>query len=237
MFRTLISLILWPLTFIVFTFVVGGGYLFLLLFIHPEKLHPFARIICRILLTTGGQWLSVRGTPPPKIGQPYLYLFNHQSLFDSFMLAAAIPHYITAVGANKQFSWPVWGYLVRRYGVIPIKRRKLKAAIHSLHLAEEAVQKGTSFIISPEGTRTLTGEMGQFKKGAFHVAKNTGITIVPVGIQGAFDAKNKNDWRLTPGILTIHFGELIKKEEYNNMTVEQLRDFTRNKISELIQSN
>jgi len=179
----------------------------------------------------------VRGTPPPKKGQPYLYLFNHQSLFDSFMLAAAIPHYITAVGANKQFSWPVWGYLVRRYGVIPIKRRKLKAAIHSLHLAEEAVQKGTSFIISPEGTRTLTGEMGQFKKGAFHVAKNTGITIVPVGIQGAFDAKNKNDWRLTPGILTLHFGELIKKEEYNNMTVEQLRDFTRNKISELIQSN
>jgi 1-acyl-sn-glycerol-3-phosphate acyltransferase len=106
-----------------------------------------------------------------------------------------------------------------------------------LHLVEEAVQKRTSFIISPEGTRTLTGEMGQFKKGAFHVAKNTGITIVPVGIQGAFDAKNKNDWRLTPGILTLHFGELIKKEEYNNMTVEQLRDFTRNKISELIQSN
>ena len=117
MFRTLISLILWPLTFIVFTFVVGGGYLFLLLFIHPEKLHPFARIICRILLATGGQWLSVRGTPPPKKEQPYLYLFNHQSLFDSFMLAAAIPHYVTAVGANKQFSWPVWGYLVRRYGV------------------------------------------------------------------------------------------------------------------------
>jgi len=167
MFRTLISLILWPLTFIVFTFVVGGGYLFLLLFIHPEKLHPFARIICRILLATGGQWLSVRGTPPPKKRQPYLYLFNHQSLFDSFMLAAAIPHYITAVGANKQFSWPVWGYLVRRYGVIPIKRRKLKAAIHSLHLAEEAVQKGLLLLFHRKVPAHLQEKWDSLKKALF----------------------------------------------------------------------
>jgi len=234
--KTLSSLILWPLAFIVFIIIVGGVYLFLLLFIHPEKLHPLARIICRILLATSGQWLSVRGTPPPKKGQPYLYLFNHQSLFDSFMLAAAIPHYITAVGANKQFSWPVWGYLVRRYGVIPIKRRELKAAIHSLSLAEKAVKEGISFIISPEGTRTLTGELGEFKKGAFHVAKNTGVTIVPIGIQGAFEAKSKNDWRIKPGLLTLHFGKAIHSDEFRNMTVEQLRDFTREKISDLIQS-
>ena len=49
-----------------------------------------------------------------------------------------------------------------------------------------AMNNGTSFIIAPEGTRTTTGEMGVFKKGPFHLAKNTGITIVPVALLGAY---------------------------------------------------
>ena len=233
--RLLISIILWPFALIIFCILIGI-YLVLLTIIPSKKIHPLARLIARILLAAGGQWLIIKGGPPPEDGRPYLYLFNHQSLFDSFVLVAAIPHYITAVGANKQFSWPIWGFLVKRYGVIPIKRRKLKAAIHSLSLAEEAVKEGVSFIISPEGTRTLTGELGEFKKGAFHVAKNTGVTIVPIGIQGAFEAKNKNDWRIKPGILTLHFGKAIHSDEFKQMTIEELRDLTREKIIDLIQS-
>ena len=227
MIRAILSIFLWPLWVMMFLF--GAIIYSIAIIILPSyRLHFLARILARLFMLFGGQWFRVRGTAPDPGKGPYLYLMNHESLFDGFMMVAGIRHYFTGVGAVEQFSYPVWGYLVKKYGVIPIVRQKLKTAITSMDKLEEAIKKGTSMMIAPEGTRTLTGKLGPFKKGAFHVAKNTGITIVPVGIQGAFDAKNKNDWRLTPGILTLHFGELIKKEEYNNMTVEQLRDFTRN---------
>ena len=157
MFRTIISIILWP--FAIMVFVLGAFIYILLTFIFkPTQLYPIANIICRLMLFAGGQWLRVEGQRPQKDGQPYLYLFNHESLMDAFMLGGAVKHYITAVGAEYQFSYPIWGTLAKRHGAISIKRDKLKKAIHSLDKAEEAIRKGISFIISPEGTRTLSGQ-------------------------------------------------------------------------------
>jgi len=186
------------------------------------------------MLLAGGQWLRIEGSIPTKEGQPYLYLFNHESLMDPFMLGGAIDHYVTAVGAEYQFSYPVWGMLARRHGAIPIKRKQLKNAIHSLSKAEEAIKSGISFIISPEGTRTVSGEMGEFKKGPFHVALNTGVTIVPVALKGAYAAKKKTDWRLSPGFLTIRFGKPINSQEYNNLDLHALQVLVRGKIQDLI---
>jgi len=233
MFRTIISIILWP--FAIMVFVLGAFIYILLTFIFkPTQLYPAANIICRLMLFAGGQWLRVEGQQPQKDGQPYLYLFNHESLMDAFMLGGAVKHYITAVGAEYQFSYPIWGTLAKRHGAISIKRDKLKKAIHSLDKAEEAIRKGISFIISPEGTRTLSGQLGEFKKGPFHIALNTGVTIVPVALMGAYEAKKKTDWRLSPGILTICFGEPVTADQYKSMDIDILRAHIREKIQQLI---
>jgi len=233
MIRTIISIILWPLAIVVF--LIGALlYVCLTYFISPARLYPVANLVCRSMLLAGGQWLHVEGQRPHKDGQPYLYLFNHESLMDAFMLGGAVKHYITAVGAEYQFSYPVWGLLARRHGAIPIKRKELKNAIHSLDKAEEAIRNGISFIISPEGTRTVSGKLGEFKKGPFHVALNTGVTIVPVALLGAYEAKKKTDWRLSPGILTIRFGEPIYSKDYQSMEHVALSAFVREKIQDLI---
>mgnify|MGYP000642714091 FL=1 len=233
MFRTIVSIILWPLALTVF--VLGAFVYILLTFIFkPTQLYPVANIVCRLMLLAGGQWLKVEGRRPDKNGQPYLYLFNHESLMDAFMLGGSVKHYITAVGAEYQFSYPIWGTLARRHGAIPIKRDKLTKAIYSLDKAEEAIRKGISFIISPEGTRTLSGQLGEFKKGPFHVALNTGVTIVPVALMGAYEAKKKTDWRLSPGILTIRFGEPITANQYKSLDIDTLRAHLREKIQQLI---
>tara|TARA_Y100000294_G_scaffold171432_1_gene184866 strand:- start:340 stop:834 length:495 start_codon:yes stop_codon:yes gene_type:complete len=164
-------------------------------------------------------------------------MFNHQSMLDQFMIAAFIPHYLTAVGAVEQFRYPIWGSLMKKYGVIPIVRQELKKAIHTLAKAEEVIQNGFSFIISPEGTRSLTGELGIFKKGPFHLAKNTDATIVPVGLIGTFRAKKKKDWRLTPGILITKFGKPIKANEFRDLSVEEIRDMVRDRIKTLIKQS
>ena len=207
-----------------------------MIFVPSNKLHKLARVIAWSVIISGGQWLRIRGNVPHKKNGPYLYLFNHQSIFDAFMIVASARHYFTGVGAVEQFSYPVWGFLAKKYGLIPIERKKIYSAIGSLAAVEAALQNGISAMIAPEGTRTLTGELGPFKKGAFHVAKNTGITIIPVALIGAFEAKNKNDWRIKPGVLLIRFGDPITKKDYEDLSIEDLRDLVRSKILELTNS-
>lgn len=233
MIRAILSLFFWPIWAMMFLF---GGiiYSISIIFLPSYRLHFLAQILARLFMLFGGQWFRVSGTAPDPGKGPYLYLMNHESLFDGFMMVAGIRHYFTGVGAVEQFSYPVWGYLVKKYGVIPIVRQKLKTAITSMDKLEEAIKKGTSMMIAPEGTRTLTGKLGPFKKGAFHVAKNTGITIVPVGLIGAYKAKNKNDWRITPGVLTTVFGDPIVQAEYEHLSLNELQELVREKISILI---
>lgn len=235
MFRTFISIILWPIWF---TFFAISILLFFLTFkIFPRNtFHYLIRPVCWMYCFLAGQWLVKENDAPDPKGQPYLYMFNHESMFDQFMIVPYIKHYMTAVGAIEQFRYPLWGTLLKQYGVIPIVRKNLKKAINSLSKAEDALNEGTSFLISPEGTRSLTGNLGPFKKGPFHLAKNTGATIVPIALIGPFKAKQKYDWRLTPGKLITRFGTPIKQEEFEHLTVEEIRDLVRDRIQHLKQS-
>ena len=90
------------------------------------------------------------------------------------------------------------------------------------------------YILLPEGTRTLTGKLSPFKKGPFHLAKNTGATIVPIGLHGGLKAKKKDDWRLRPGILTTRFGTPITNIEYGDLTVDEIKDLVHERIQQLI---
>jgi 1-acyl-sn-glycerol-3-phosphate acyltransferase len=78
--------------------------------------------------------------------------------------------------------------------------------------------------------------MGEFKKGGFHFAKATNATIVPVGLIGAYRANKRTSWQINPGRLTTVFGDPITADQYSNMSVEELRDFTKNTISDLIRT-
>ena len=132
MIKTLLSILIWPIALV--SFVIGAFiYTISLLILKPNKLHPLAKTISRIIMFASAQWFSVKGQLPEEKNGPYLYLINHSSLFDAFMIIGAVSHYCTGVGAKFQFSYPIWGYLAKRYGVIPIERTKIKSAIGSLN--------------------------------------------------------------------------------------------------------
>ena len=153
------------------------------------------------------------------------------SLFLKSNVPSILPSWWTVSKKNfakeEHLSYPLWGQVARSYGIVPINRGNTKKALSSLRVVEEAIlNKKTSFLIAPEGTRSKSGKLGVFKKGAFHIAKNTGVKIIPVIINGAYEAKSVGDWRLTPGIINIHFADIIDQELYKDMTVEELRDYT-----------
>ena len=204
---------------------------------HPKNTYPFLiPIFARVTMLSGLQWFSVKGKVPPKKDGPYLFMFNHESMFDVLMLAGGIPYYINAIGWEGVFKIPLFGFMAKRYGAYAITHDNTDKAKATLKAAEKILlQDKDSMVLSPEGQRTITGEMGEFKKGGFHFAKATNATIVPVGLIGAYRANKRTSWTINPGRLTLVFGDPITAEDYSNLSVEELRDVTKERIGSLIQ--
>ena len=232
--HTLYSILLWPIWY-AYLIIILPIFLIFIIFVRKEYFHYFLRPMSYFFCLFGGQRLKVYGEIPDPESGPYLYLMNHESLFDHFAIGRYIKHYVTAIAKYEQFKYPLWGHVAKYYGIEPIDRSNTKKAIKSLKKVErEIINNKLSFLIAPEGTRSKDGSLGEFKKGAFHLAKNTGASIVPVIINGAYEAKNIKDWRLTPGTIDIYFSDSISENIYKNMSVEDLRDYVRGIIKELV---
>ena len=232
-FRQLISAVLWC-TALSFFLVVGSGYLLLALFISPRSLQPLARLACRGLLGSAGQRFRMSGTFPPLESGPYIYMFNHSSMLDTFVMMSVVPEFVGAVGKREQFEIPIWGHILRRWGAVPIDRHQLQDAIHRLGKVEEAVRGGLSLLIAPEGTRSPDGTLGALKKGPFHVAINTGAPIVPVAIRGAYHAKHKGSWLFRPGTIEVVVGAPLVSGAQSLDTVEGLRDAVAGSLEQML---
>jgi len=226
-----ILLIFFPLFALLMLLVIVLSYI-----MHPKyTYYPLVPLGARLTMISGLQYFTVKGKVPPKKDGPYLFMFNHESMFDVLMLAGAIPYYINAIGWEGIFKIPLFGYMAKRYGAYSITHDNTDKAKETLKAAEKIllVDKN-SMVLSPEGQRTITGEMGEFKKGGFHFAKATKATIVPIGLIGAYRANKRTSWTINPGRLTLVFGNPITADDYANLSVEQLRDFTKDTISKLI---
>ena len=233
----ILSLFILPIFFTLFAFLLISVILFSYI-THPRNTYPIvAPLGARLAMLSGLQYFSVRGAPPPKKDGPYLFMFNHESMFDVLMLAGGIPYYINAIGWEGIFKIPLFGYMAKRYGAYSITHDNTDKAKQTLRVAEKILLTDKdSMVLSPEGQRTITGEMGEFKKGGFHFAKATNATIIPVGLIGAYRANKRTSWQINPGRLTTVFGDPITCDQYANMSVEELRDLTKNKISDLIKA-
>jgi len=165
----------------------------------------------------------------------YLFMSNHQSMFDIPLFEAYIPTLVRGIEAQRQFKWPVYGWLIRRLGNIPIDRKSIYASVRAMKKTEEILKKGKSIIILPEGHRTLDGKMRPFKKLPFHLAKQAGVPIVPMGISGLFQLKHKGSWLIKPRPVKVTFGQPIEPEEILVLSTEELRDCIRKKIEALLQ--
>ncbi len=230
--KTLRSAVLWAIgsAFFALTFVILSIALFLL---PRERVFTLARFLFSVQTKIMGIRLKVSGLAGLDRTRTYLIMGNHQSLFDLFVIPAAIPLTYVAVEAAYHFSIPLWGSLIARWGCIPIYRDNLEKAKQSLEIARQRLREGTSIIILPEGHRTLTGEMGEFKKGPFHLACRAGAAILPFAIQGLFEYNRKGTFSLDPKPVRVSIGPPIPYAVCARMTPEQLRDHVRRVIADL----
>lgn len=142
--------------------------------------------------------------------EPFVVMSNHCSLLDIPALIAAVPSSLRMVAKQELMRVPVWGRAMQASGFIPITRGDRERAIDQLELAKQRLRQGVSVWISPEGTRSRDGTLGEFKKGGFHVALDLGIPILPAWIEGSRAAMPPDSFVVHVGkAVTVHFGQPI----------------------------
>jgi 1-acyl-sn-glycerol-3-phosphate acyltransferase len=230
--KTLRSAMLWATgaAFFALTFVTLSTGLF---FLSRERVFTLARFLFSVQTKIMGIRLKVSGLAGLDRTRTYLIMGNHQSLFDLFVIPAAIPLTYVAVEAAYHFSIPLWGSLVTRWGCIPIYRNNLEKAKESLEIARQRLREGTSIIILPEGHRTLTGEMGAFKKGPFTWPARPAPIFCPLPSAACSTTTGKGSFHLNPKPVRVSIGPAIPYALCAQMTPEQLRDHVRDVITDL----
>ena len=151
--------------------------------------------------------LDVRGKEALAGGETFLVMSNHQSLYDIPVLFQSIGPNLRMIAKKELFRVPIFGGALAASGFIAIDRTDRHAAIRSLERAVELLGSGTHVWIAPEGTRSLSGQLLPFKKGAFYLALESGLPILPVTLHGTRNVLPAHGLLSRPGAsvrVTIH---------------------------------
>jgi 1-acyl-sn-glycerol-3-phosphate acyltransferase len=197
-----------------------------------------ARIWARILLISAGIKLEVMGREKIQSGESYIVVANHQSQMDIPVVMVAIPLPLKFMAKKELFVVPFLGWGMKAVGMLKIDRGNTKQAVSTLKDAENLIRlHQLSILAFPEGTRSLDGKMKPFKKGAFVLAINTGLPILPVSISGTRKISQKGKKRIRSGRVkvVIHQPLPIAETEYENRS--NLADRTHQIISEGLNEN
>lgn len=153
----------------------------------------WSRLTCYLALCP----VHVRGREHIERGKSYVFVANHQGAFDIFMIYGFLGVPIKWVMKAGLEKIPFVGAACRAAGFIFVDNSSSKAAARSVREAERALKSGASIAIFPEGSRTKTGRLGRFKKGAYQMAADQHLPIIPITLNGPFDV-------LPIGSLNLH---------------------------------
>jgi 1-acyl-sn-glycerol-3-phosphate acyltransferase len=170
---------------------------------------------CRSLLAVAGVKVEIDGLQRLDPKKNYVFLANHQSYMDIMALYFRLPYKISFMAKRSLFYIPFFGWCMGAIGHIPLDRGNPHKARKSLDNAVSQLQsKHRSIFAFPEGTRSKTGDMAEFKLGIFNLAMQAGIDIVPVVIEGARDVWPKYSLLIRPGRITLETLEPISIADY-----------------------
>jgi 1-acyl-sn-glycerol-3-phosphate acyltransferase len=151
------------------------------------------------IVQNAGVRLHVTGKEHMLPHETYLVMSNHQSLYDVPVLFQVIGSNLRMITKEELFRVPIFGKALAAGGFISIDRSNRRAAIRSLDRARALLASGTHVWIAPEGTRSKTGKLLPFKKGAFYLALEAGLPILPVTLSGTRNALPAKGLRSAPG--------------------------------------
>lgn len=200
--------------------------------------HYYTGFWSRLYLTINPGWsILIENLEKIDTSKPYILVSNHQSIIDIALL----------LQLRINFKWvsklelariPFIGWVIWMNNHIVVRRGDKKSVIQMSEACRKALSAGIYVVMFPEGTRSRNGDIQVFKEGAFILARNTLIPILPVILDGAGEAlPRKGFWFKVNQIFTVRILDEIPAETINRLELQQLMDYTRdimvNQLEEL----
>jgi len=184
--------------------------------------HGCARWWSRLILATTGVKVTVEGLERVVPGKTYVFVANHQSIYDIPVLFWSMPFQLRIIAKESLGNFPMLGPHLKRTGHMLVDRsRPDKAGI--LSWASRLTSNGLSLVVFPEGTRSRTGMMGKFKGGSILLAMQAGLPLVPISVIGSRHVMKKGELTTRPGQVTLVVHDPIETAANAEPTPAQIR--------------
>jgi len=236
LYLVLRSAFLWIVSILHFfpvcTFLVILG-----MFIDPRKNDRPQRWFFRNVLRLAGVRFHVRYAPGFDPVRTSIFVCNHVNIFDAFVIYSAIPQFVRGLELETHFKIPAYGWMMKRFGNIPVPKDTNNPAAFRrlLRRAKQALDDGISLIIFAEGTRTRTGHVGPFQRGAFVLAQYTGYPIVPMSIVGSYEFHRTGSWMLYPSTITVYIHDTIETRGMRKADIDALMERVHRIVAEPVE--
>jgi 1-acyl-sn-glycerol-3-phosphate acyltransferase len=187
-----------------------------------------------ILWATGAR-VEVIGAENLLSDRAQVIVANHVSWYDVLALAAFTPKRYRFVAKKELARVPLFGHAWLAAGHVAVDRTDTQRAISSLDQAARTIREdNSSIIIFPEGTRSATGSLQAFKKGAFVLALNNGIDIVPAAVIGTRHIMSRDSWRVRSGRIIVRFGTPVSTAGRDISNRDELIAQVRSHVEQLL---
>jgi 1-acyl-sn-glycerol-3-phosphate acyltransferase len=196
-----------------------------------DFLYTLAHFCIKAAGWISGIRVDVRGKENILPGHSYLFLSNHQGNVDGPLLCVTSGRNLRAVIKKEIMRIPVLSLVLRTVNYVPVDRSDPAKARASIDRAARLLKDGLSFFAFPEGTRSRTGSLGEFKKGVFVMAIQAGVPIIPVTICNSRDIQPPGRYAIVPGTIQLIFHRPIPTEGLQWEDREQLLRRTRDAIA------
>ena len=174
-----------------------------------RPLHVLSRLTIRVILRLAGIRVVVSGRERLDPDQTYMFVSNHVSNLDPPVAYVATDRDVRTFTKIEVFRLPIFGRVMRRAEFPAVDRGDRRKAIAALKAAASALAEGHDFLAFPEGTRSETGALGEFKKGPFVMAIQGGVPVAPFVLHGTRDLLPKGSRRLAAGVVEVEFLEPV----------------------------
>ncbi|HEU5169578.1 MAG TPA: lysophospholipid acyltransferase family protein [Gemmatimonadales bacterium] len=193
------------------------GFLFRRIGVVTAKLNPLWTFRCS-------------GTPPADPRRPYVVVANHESFAD-ILLISHLPWEMKWLSKAELFRLPLLGWLMRLAGDIPVWRGEGRSAVEAMQRCREVLKRRVSVMIFPEGTRSTTGEMLPFKDGAFRLAIDAGVPVLPLALSGTRTALPKRGFLFGRSVAEVRVLEPVETAGLRPADARALRERVQARIA------
>jgi len=229
----LISILIWCISYLVAVFSTIG------IKDKEDKYNSIERAFTKITFRLMGINLNIKGLENIPDKEPVIFVSNHQSVIDIKLSIAAIPRNFSFVSKEVVFKIPILGKYMRTSGHIGIRRSDERYAYGTLKEVIRKLDGGKSIVFFPEGTRSINGKLGSFKRGISMVILRSGRKVIPTAIigSGGFLPKNSFLGNLENRDIRFKFGkplEFPKVEKENKKQSKDVMEKIRSEVSKLL---